>query len=1230
MRGAVAAMGLVLAGWPLAAVGQTVISPDVGAARGLGTTVGQAGVTYTIAGGTRAGGNLFHSFSQFDLGAGDTARWVGGGDVAAVNNVINRVTGGQASRINGTIDSTALPNATFYFVNPAGIVFGPGAQVNVPSVAHFSTAGELRFANGDRFAIATPNGSTLSVATPEAWGFVGGQGDITVSDVGAAFAAGEKPLSFSAANIAFTNANFSVAGLDLTAVGAAAATVSLSDPLVGAHTGAIQFGNSALVAANANTPVGSFRLNGGSINFDNARLTTDTAGAAAGADIRIKGSAVRLGANSLFVTSSRGTGRGGQVQVSAGDLVIDGTGSTTFVAGIASVATVAGPAGQVSLTADNVRLQGGAFVGSNVGGAADAGDIQITAKNLVIDTAIINTANLPGSTGRGSSIRLRANAFDLGAATITTQGFGAGRAGDVVLEGGSLVMSGGSMGSTPGGRSDSGNVSINLTGRFEAEGAFIGVSTFNDFGDTVAAGAITIRSSELVMVQSNLFTQASGLGAPGRVTIDTGNAIFDDFTFVGDAKDGAGALPGLFQLNATGDVFMRTSFLRSNANGAADGGVIEVRGRNIELESSLIQTDTISLGDAGRVFVKATGDLTMDAGTFVTSNTGGEGRAGDVRAEARNISLNFGSALRSDALSGSTGAAGEVIVSADTLSMRDSSISSDSRNGARGDAGTVNIDVDRLTVLRGGTISSTTSSPGRAGSVVVNADEILLDGEGFEATAIASESNLGGEGGSVAIVARKLTLDRTAVVSTISQGESDAGDIRIVVDELLLLNNSGIAAIAAGEGRSGDIEISANNLEVRSSGEFLPSAITSAGFGGGGGNISLNVRSLLVDYGQISSDTLLVGNAGDVRIKADSIVLKNLGAISSSTQGFDNAGSIDIQAKSLVMDEGTLIISAATGVSDGGNAGSVAIRADDVVVGKGASITTSTLSLGDAGLVDITAKRLQVNGGDISSSADAGSTGAARDVRITATESLRVENGGAISTYSDNPKQAGRIEITAGTLLVDGELSIISSENGAGMPKPGGQPGPGGDAGSIRVSTDNLTISNGGRVSTNSFAGAAGDINIAIKRPGLFVLEGAEAPGVIQTSSGPGTGGAITIVDPLAIISNGGLILALGQQRGANVQIQSRYFINSTDRQNVVDVDGDFRLQTGLYDVSSGTVSRDLSVLDASKVLRGQCPAARSTGAVSQLITRPVGPYAREAQPAAPSQPAETPVGGCR
>ena len=121
-----------------AAHGQaTSIVPDTAPGVSLGTTVANGGgpVT-TIDGGTLAGTNLFHSFSTFNLGTGDIAQWVrSAGDEASITNVVNRVTGGTPSTILGMLDSTAIPNADFYFINPAGLVFGTGAQVNVPAAA---------------------------------------------------------------------------------------------------------------------------------------------------------------------------------------------------------------------------------------------------------------------------------------------------------------------------------------------------------------------------------------------------------------------------------------------------------------------------------------------------------------------------------------------------------------------------------------------------------------------------------------------------------------------------------------------------------------------------------------------------------------------------------------------------------------------------------------------------------------------------------------------------------------------------------------------------------------------------------------------------------------------------------------------------------------------------------------------------------------------------------------
>ena len=113
--------GSALIAAPALAQTATKITPDAaGSALSLGTTAVRAGHVTTIGGGTLAGTNLFHSFSTFDLAAGETARWTSTlTDPARLTNVMNRVTGGAVSAIDGTLDSNNMPRAELFFINPA-------------------------------------------------------------------------------------------------------------------------------------------------------------------------------------------------------------------------------------------------------------------------------------------------------------------------------------------------------------------------------------------------------------------------------------------------------------------------------------------------------------------------------------------------------------------------------------------------------------------------------------------------------------------------------------------------------------------------------------------------------------------------------------------------------------------------------------------------------------------------------------------------------------------------------------------------------------------------------------------------------------------------------------------------------------------------------------------------------------------------------------------------------
>jgi len=118
--------------------------------------------------GQQQGGHLFHSFSDFNIHTGESATFSGPN---TVQNIISRVTGGNPSRINGLLRST-IPEADFYFINPYGILFGEGAELDVQGSFHASTADRLRFSDGSEFNARTPNNGLLTVAPVEAFGFL--------------------------------------------------------------------------------------------------------------------------------------------------------------------------------------------------------------------------------------------------------------------------------------------------------------------------------------------------------------------------------------------------------------------------------------------------------------------------------------------------------------------------------------------------------------------------------------------------------------------------------------------------------------------------------------------------------------------------------------------------------------------------------------------------------------------------------------------------------------------------------------------------------------------------------------------------------------------------------------------------------------------------------------------------------------------------------------------------
>jgi filamentous hemagglutinin family protein len=147
----------------------SAIAPSAGASTVFANNgvYGVSGNVYTIPQtiGKAAGANLFHSFENFRVGSGDAALFT---TTSNFNNVISRVSGSSATSINGLL--ALLPAAgmrpNFFFINPNGITFGAGAQVDVPAGLHVSTANQLRFADGMLFKAGAGADSTSAWRRP--------------------------------------------------------------------------------------------------------------------------------------------------------------------------------------------------------------------------------------------------------------------------------------------------------------------------------------------------------------------------------------------------------------------------------------------------------------------------------------------------------------------------------------------------------------------------------------------------------------------------------------------------------------------------------------------------------------------------------------------------------------------------------------------------------------------------------------------------------------------------------------------------------------------------------------------------------------------------------------------------------------------------------------------------------------------------------------------------------
>ncbi|MBD2580443.1 CHAT domain-containing protein [Oscillatoria sp. FACHB-1406] len=160
---------------PLVGAGILGLSTPLGAESitaaddGTNTTVTVENNRFNINGGTLSGdrANLFHSFQQFGLSTEQVANFLA---TPGLQNILGRVVGGDPSLINGLIQVTGgSPN--LYLMNPAGIIFGNGASLNLPADFIATTATGIGWGNNFWFNATGSNDYANLVGNPSNFAF---------------------------------------------------------------------------------------------------------------------------------------------------------------------------------------------------------------------------------------------------------------------------------------------------------------------------------------------------------------------------------------------------------------------------------------------------------------------------------------------------------------------------------------------------------------------------------------------------------------------------------------------------------------------------------------------------------------------------------------------------------------------------------------------------------------------------------------------------------------------------------------------------------------------------------------------------------------------------------------------------------------------------------------------------------------------------------------------------
>ena len=744
----------------------------------IGAPVSLSGPSYNIDAslGTVQGSNLYHSFSSFNLDSGEVANFTApvGADI---KNIFGRVTGGEVSHIDGTIHSS-INGANLYLINPAGVIFGTNASIDVTGSFYVSTADNVQFADGRVFSATDPqDAATLSVAPATAFGFTSGQPAaielngaqldlqsphtlaLVGGDVKLMPAVDGRPASISASD-------GSIAVVSLAADGDVPITDMAIDTSRFDRMGSIELsGQSALDSSGASG--GHIVIRGGKLILDNARISANASGEVnndgqLSIDITTTDS-IELADESVISADldATATGTANDIRIKTRNLALLDWSHVRSQTAIEDYAF--GNTGNILVDAKFVDLDNYSSISTQIGdiytfngGEGNTGDI-----------TIVNAESL--SISRGSRI-----------STFTL--FGPGTSGDIKISADNISING---------IVDSADYSLE-----DFTGVDAGTLQFGSSGD------IEIRTENLTLdnnarIRSETFGDASdGPDKAGDIRIDAVNASILNGSLVIVVADDAAA--GSVTMNVennlvvsgvspNSDSFIGAPFLSGIRNVGAGGSHITINAEKMALldggfVSNNNENTTGIVTKPGDIFISAN-SLTVDGhnSTYYDFKL--------AQGENEATALKLSSSQISSSASLNVENAGSISVTADTLQITNNgSLFTDtffftSEPSAQSRAG--NIDIHSTHLRFNGANISTSSGQVNSGEITIyNSDEASIRNSQLQA--LVKDDN--GNGGKITIQSDELFMDNNRVIATAEGG--NGGEINILANDLLITSNN--------------------------------------------------------------------------------------------------------------------------------------------------------------------------------------------------------------------------------------------------------------------------------------------------------------------------------------------------------------------------------------------------------------------------------------------------------